>query len=73
MPTLSFEIKYKADKGTIMSPYELLELYLYGIDIENKLGTKLVQKIAFSFISESNWLAGEQHNGMVTFMLQDTL
>jgi len=44
MGSLTFDIKYRVNEGLILSPSELLEMFLYGIPITNKDNTKLSEE-----------------------------
>ena len=39
MPTLTFSTKYRKNTGAVMSPSELLSVYLYGVAIQSQDGT----------------------------------
>ena len=41
MPQLEFSIKYKKNTGLVLSPNELRDLYLYGINLKSKDGSDL--------------------------------
>lgn len=40
MPTITYKAKYKKNEGLVISPTELLNLYLYGVNITAKDGTE---------------------------------
>ena len=45
MPTVEYTIKYKKNTETILSPTELRELYLYGINIKSKDGSEIPEYV----------------------------
>lgn len=48
MPTFELISKYSKNKGLVMSPFELLSLYLYGIDTKAKDGS-LIKESDYEF------------------------
>lgn len=51
MGAINFEISYKEDRGSIITPSELLDLYFYGIPIVDKLGNKLSTNTIQTYIN----------------------
>jgi len=50
MPSLQFDILFKKNEGLILSPFELLELYFYGIKIESEDGTEISNQVLATYI-----------------------
>ena len=50
MASLSFTISYKKNEGLVLSPSELVSLYLYGIKIQNRDGTEMSSDQIETFI-----------------------
>jgi len=50
MPTLSFKTKFKKNEGLIISPSELREIYLHGVEIKDRNGNELSDDTLKTFI-----------------------
>lgn len=50
MPKISYTIKYNKNRGLIMSPTELINLYFYGVGIESNDGTMLSEETILMYI-----------------------